>query len=54
MLNYADQLNVGGAYELNRDYGVYLLLVVAVLGVFAIFKTSARVTIRLHTRLHLR
>jgi hypothetical protein len=39
VLYFADRWNVGGAHELSSEYGVYLLLAAAVLGVFAIFKT---------------
>lgn len=39
VLHYADRWGAGGAAELDRDYGVYLLLTAAILGVFAGFKT---------------
>jgi hypothetical protein len=41
ILNIAEYYQVNGAFELNRNYGIYLLLAVAIISVFAIFKTYA-------------
>ena len=39
VLFVATRLQVGGASELSSVYGIYLLLIISVLGVFALFKT---------------
>lgn len=41
VLNLAEHYGLGRAFELNRDYGVYLLLIAAIVAVFAVFKTYA-------------
>jgi hypothetical protein len=39
VLFVATRLQVGGASELSSVYGIYLLLIISVLGVFSLFKT---------------
>jgi len=39
VLNVADRWNVEGAFQLERDCSLFLMLAVAVLAVFAIFKS---------------
>jgi hypothetical protein len=41
VLNFVEYYDLGRAFELKRDYAVYLFLIAAVLAVFAIFKTYA-------------